>query len=296
MSALASLAGVECVECRKRGHHCQAQIWIDGEPLCLRCADDLPCYRETAPGFRDGFTLSDSEEVCTPTLPVQPVYRPKHENVLIMPEFDQSERCEIRSELEQRSVREVSLRHHLEISVVESLAKQMGVTANQQKKIAQVEAKIRQPLRHAQVQQRVRKPRAIEIKGETIRMAPGAQMGAEMIELKSRRITIKHIKELVGEHFGVEKDFDWDSRHLRNALLRHIVCYLSHVHGKYSYAVIGKFFMGRHHTTVFHSVQKIGGIMVVNAQLKKDVETLEAALDAGFTQDEKLFAQKSAIA
>ena len=37
-------AGVECVVCRKdKQHRCQAQIYVEGEALCMPCADGLPC-------------------------------------------------------------------------------------------------------------------------------------------------------------------------------------------------------------------------------------------------------------
>jgi hypothetical protein len=35
---------VECTWCReKKAHRCQAQIYVDGEPFCLPCADGDPC-------------------------------------------------------------------------------------------------------------------------------------------------------------------------------------------------------------------------------------------------------------
>ena len=47
MSVMAKLAGVECAPCRRPGHPCQAQM-IDGEPMCLRCADGELCAFVTA--------------------------------------------------------------------------------------------------------------------------------------------------------------------------------------------------------------------------------------------------------
>jgi hypothetical protein len=48
MPVLPNLIGRECARCREAGHQCQAQIWIDDVPLCLRCADDEPCIFITA--------------------------------------------------------------------------------------------------------------------------------------------------------------------------------------------------------------------------------------------------------
>ena len=59
MSAMSSLKGVGCEECKRKGHFCQAQIWEDCEseedgvqvkfrkPLCMRCADGEICVYET---------------------------------------------------------------------------------------------------------------------------------------------------------------------------------------------------------------------------------------------------------
>ena len=47
------LRDVECARCRRAGHRCQAQIWIDSIPLCLRCADDGPCIFVTAARFEE---------------------------------------------------------------------------------------------------------------------------------------------------------------------------------------------------------------------------------------------------
>ncbi len=46
MSLMARLKGVSCVKCRRRGHHCQAQMMDGDTPVCLRCADDELCVFE----------------------------------------------------------------------------------------------------------------------------------------------------------------------------------------------------------------------------------------------------------
>jgi hypothetical protein len=38
--------GTWCEDCASRGHRCQAQIGVDGVPLCLPCADGDPCSVE----------------------------------------------------------------------------------------------------------------------------------------------------------------------------------------------------------------------------------------------------------
>jgi len=61
MSAMAKFIGVDCLPCKRAGHKCQAQTigqvaavrrgkqgWSD-VPMCLRCANDEPCFAVTAP-------------------------------------------------------------------------------------------------------------------------------------------------------------------------------------------------------------------------------------------------------
>jgi hypothetical protein len=44
-------AGVECAHCRReKDHRCQAQIYVDGDALCLPCADGLPCVVDRVGG------------------------------------------------------------------------------------------------------------------------------------------------------------------------------------------------------------------------------------------------------
>lgn len=50
--AMGHFAGVYCVRCLDARHRCQAQIVVDGNPLCMRCADDMPCVYVTAAGER----------------------------------------------------------------------------------------------------------------------------------------------------------------------------------------------------------------------------------------------------
>lgn len=59
MPVMRSLMGVECAQCRAAGHRCQAQMWLEGRALCLRCADDEPCIFVTAA------QLSEAEPVDT---------------------------------------------------------------------------------------------------------------------------------------------------------------------------------------------------------------------------------------
>ena len=49
MSAMTKFIGVDCKPCRRVGHKCQAQMMTDEGPMCLRCANDEPCFAVTAP-------------------------------------------------------------------------------------------------------------------------------------------------------------------------------------------------------------------------------------------------------
>jgi len=47
MTAIPKLKDVACAPCLRAGHRCQAQMQLD-EPVCLRCANEEPCYAVTA--------------------------------------------------------------------------------------------------------------------------------------------------------------------------------------------------------------------------------------------------------
>jgi len=69
MSAMKSLIGWNCVRCALKGHKCQAQMWLENEPLCLRCANDEPCCYDTAAELGDADRYREAVDVFTVPLP-----------------------------------------------------------------------------------------------------------------------------------------------------------------------------------------------------------------------------------
>jgi hypothetical protein len=126
MSALASLINVECVECRRKGHRCQAQMWVSvddakSEPVCLRCADGEACCFETAQAVE----APAVDELDVFTVPVQarlPQGRREKtpEYILVGTE----ERAEIIRELKVAPAAQLALRHGLPESVVRQIVEQ----------------------------------------------------------------------------------------------------------------------------------------------------------------------------
>ncbi|MGA9068963.1 MAG: hypothetical protein WB424_01835 [Terracidiphilus sp.] len=65
MSALGNLIGKFCAPCLRAGHHCQAQIKVDEEYLCLPCANDEVCYFFRGAEIRTPDRLHEEVDVFT---------------------------------------------------------------------------------------------------------------------------------------------------------------------------------------------------------------------------------------
>ncbi len=117
-----SLKGVLCEECRSKGHACQAQIWIEQKPLCLRCADGEPCCFETAKSVDLAEWRSESQDVFT--MPIRQIVCMPRPVKVQPPKFEASELRQLRSELELTSPEKVALRHGLEVAMVEEFKAQ----------------------------------------------------------------------------------------------------------------------------------------------------------------------------
>jgi hypothetical protein len=114
-----SLKGVLCEDCRSRGHACQAQVWIDEKPLCLRCADGEPCCFETAKGVELPEWRREMVDIYTIT-PRQVAFAPAPRPVKVQtPKFEASELRQMRAELEHVEPEKVAIRHGLAVATVE---------------------------------------------------------------------------------------------------------------------------------------------------------------------------------
>jgi hypothetical protein len=203
MSAMGKLIGVECAQCRRKGHHCQAQmlaaLTIHDEPLCLRCADGEPCCYETAQKMEMPEWLRERFDPCE----IPPTSREDREMLARtrQEEHDgrEAEKASVVADLETMSCKEVAEKYGLRINVVLGLrlatdrAKQLrgeGAACYSQN-----------------YELRRRALKALRIEGENVRMAPCAVMGAEMLGL--RKCGCGHPKKLrpcpiCGVPFGCE--------------------------------------------------------------------------------------------
>jgi hypothetical protein len=114
-----SLRGVLCEDCRRKGHACQAQIWIGRKPLCSRCADGEPCCFETAKSIELPEWRRDSIDIYTIEVR-QVAYVPPPRPVRVQtPKFEAREMQQMRAELETTAPDKVALRHGLDVVMVE---------------------------------------------------------------------------------------------------------------------------------------------------------------------------------
>jgi hypothetical protein len=193
MSAMGKLIGVECAECRRQGHHCQAQIFVEDEPLCMRCADGEACCYVTGAGFRDGFSFAgaDEDDSCQPVLPAQPVVYQKREVYIRPPNYTQTEREQFRRELLWAPVAAVAKRHSLEPEMLSEFVDEKGNPKPLPKwQAKKLKAAIRRPLRRF-------------IDGEEVRMAPGAVMGPEMLQYGPNAVAVRRVQKIVAESNGI---------------------------------------------------------------------------------------------
>jgi hypothetical protein len=131
MSILGKLVGVECSECRRKGHSCQAQL-IDDEPLCLRCANDEPCYFVTAQEMATPQRYEDdrSDRCLVPQLAERSVTPRKHTMIVTRPKFTGREVYEIRMQLQGRSVEQVAKLRGLDAWMIEEIAADPNYNGN----------------------------------------------------------------------------------------------------------------------------------------------------------------------
>jgi hypothetical protein len=185
MAILGKLAGRECAQCRKAGHHCQAQTVIDDVPLCLRCADGEACYFKTAPS-RFPRRIDRDLDLCDVPVPTRAdrelAYRMaipmmRHEALEALPPSSQINRLRltrdlraaILAELEAKtlSIGELSLKFRISRKMIYDL---------QFREMAKRQAQM--------IREKITRPEPRKIGGEVVCIAPAAVMGAEMLEAR----------------------------------------------------------------------------------------------------------------
>ena len=236
MSALGKLIGVECAECRRKGHHCQAQMWRDNEqwsvdseqakqePVCLRCADGEVCCWETARSLETPERLREPFDVCE----IPPI--PREERDAFKMRFLAEDRlcsaeiaAEAKADLATMKVSEVAAKHGLSVRTVSgwkgALVKAEALRRADRALICGLDG---EPLRHdpKQWKERARRPVARRICGEIVRMAPMATMGAELIgqyEAKRGRPKVMSLCLECGVRYGFRDML----KHRREHLYKH---------------------------------------------------------------------------
>jgi hypothetical protein len=107
------------VRCAVKEHRCQAEIWEDEKPLCMRCANDEPCCFETAAQMPRPRRFDEvPEKYLLPAVSVRPQPR---QMVTHMPSLEKGERAEIYDQLKIASVEQVARRHGFEPWVIERM-------------------------------------------------------------------------------------------------------------------------------------------------------------------------------
>ena len=194
MSAMAKLVGVECVECRRKGHGCQAQMFVEKGtgsreqgtekpvPLCLRCANEEPCCYETALAMETPRRLAEEMDLC------------------VVPSISREDRAMLgrigRAEPEEcDEATKAAALEDLKTMKCGAVAEKYGIrlrTVAGWKSRLTRDRELRGEFGIAALwKERRRRERALGfeavervIGGETVRMAPMAMMGAEMLEVQ----------------------------------------------------------------------------------------------------------------
>ena len=103
-------------------------------------------------------------------------------------------------------------------------------------------------------------------------------IGAAAREGVDSPVSIARIQKVVADHFQVTVDslkLRSNTRHLLEP--RQVAMYLCKTLTKTSYPEIGRHFGGKHHTTVMHSVEKVGKMMASDAHFREVVGNLRDA-------------------
>jgi len=96
-----------------------------------------------------------------------------------------------------------------------------------------------------------------------------------IIKTREKDITIDSIQKTVSKHFGMKlSDLKSKRRQKSIVLPRQISMYLARKFTKLSLPEIGSHFGGKDHSTIFHAVRKIEGLIVKDKKIKCDINNL----------------------
>lgn len=167
----------------------------------------------------------------------------------------------------------------LRIGILNNKAKQLGIELPEKvaeflaqkitSNIRELEGALRRVIAHAQL-----------LSDKEITLDMTQDVLKDMLRSYDKRTTIDEIQKKVAEHFNISVKEMQSSRRARNvARPRQIAMYLAKQLTSRSLPEIGRKF-DRDHTTVMHAVRKVEELIVEDASLAEDVETLRRTLDA----------------
>ncbi|HVB59044.1 MAG TPA: chromosomal replication initiator protein DnaA [Candidatus Acidoferrales bacterium] len=111
--------------------------------------------------------------------------------------------------------------------------------------------------------------------GVEINLPTAQQVLKAIVEIQEKKVTIEQIQKRVGEHFGLRaQDLKIRSNSKGIAYPRQIAMFLVKQLTSASLPEIGKQFGGKHHTTVLHSINKIGLLRQSDKDLNKTINRL----------------------
>ena len=90
---------------------------------------------------------------------------------------------------------------------------------------------------------------------------------------------VRDIQAVVAKRFGISVDDLKGKKHTQLiSLARHVAMYIAYCHTRASLNKIGRYFGGRHHTTVLHANNKIDKLVETDKEIKHRIENIIAVL------------------
>jgi len=116
--------------------------------------------------------------------------------------------------------------------------------------------------------------------GAEITLATAQQVLKNFIDSQARKISIESIQKAVGEQFGLRVNEIKAKNNSKSVVVpRQIAMYLCKQLTEASLPEIGRQFGGKHHTTVMHSIEKIGHLRQNDKDLNRLVNKLTETLN-----------------
>jgi chromosomal replication initiator protein len=111
--------------------------------------------------------------------------------------------------------------------------------------------------------------------GAEVNLPTAQQVLKNIIETQEKKVTIEQIQKAVGEVFGLRaQDLKMRSNSKVIAFPRQVAMFLVKQLTSASLPEIGKQFGGKHHTTVLHSINKIGLLRQTDKELNRTINRL----------------------